>query len=45
MKILEYENEMHQLQDSASLFELNVPEFKNLKLCRRELRMLKVSNA
>ncbi|XP_075210990.1 dynein heavy chain at 93AB [Lycorma delicatula] len=32
---------MQQLQESASLFEVNVPDFKLLRQCRRELRMLK----
>ncbi|XP_024080370.1 dynein beta chain, ciliary isoform X1 [Cimex lectularius] len=39
--ILEHEKEMIALQESASLFELNIPEFKYLKQCRKELRMLK----
>lgn len=37
------EQEMQQLQESASLFEVNVPDFKLLRQCRRELRMLKVA--
>lgn len=36
------EMEMQRIQESASLFELNISEFKQLKQCRRELRMLKV---
>ncbi|KAG8040920.1 hypothetical protein G9C98_001908, partial [Cotesia typhae] len=35
------ERQMKDIQDSASLFEVSVPEFKQLKQCRRELRMLK----
>lgn len=42
--LVEYEEEMAHLQESASLFELNIPEFKYLKQCRKELRMLKVMN-
>lgn len=33
---------MAQIQESASLFEVNVPEFKMLKQCRKELKLLKV---
>lgn len=40
--ISNHEAEMLRLQESASLFEVNVPDFKQLKQCRRELRMLKV---
>ncbi|KAM7360514.1 dynein heavy chain at 93AB isoform 2-T2 [Cochliomyia hominivorax] len=36
---LEYE--MAEIQESGSLFEVNIPEFKLLKQCRKELRMLK----
>ncbi|XP_054276549.1 dynein beta chain, ciliary [Macrosteles quadrilineatus] len=36
-----HEVEMQRIQESASLFEVNVPDFKQLKQCRRELRMLK----
>ncbi|XP_037924668.1 dynein beta chain, ciliary isoform X3 [Hermetia illucens] len=35
------EKEMRDIQDSGSLFEVNVPEFKLLKQCRKELRMAK----
>ncbi|XP_018327462.1 dynein beta chain, ciliary [Agrilus planipennis] len=35
------EREMRDIQQSGSLFEVNVPEFKLLKLCRKELRMAK----
>lgn len=44
LKMAKFEKEMNQLLESASLFELNVPEFKYLKQCQRELRMLKVLN-
>ena len=33
---------MGALMESASLFEVNVPDFKQLKQCRREVVMLKV---
>uniref|UniRef100_A0A1B0CQ40 Uncharacterized protein n=1 Tax=Lutzomyia longipalpis TaxID=7200 RepID=A0A1B0CQ40_LUTLO len=39
--ILRLENEMKDIQGSGSLFEVNVPEFKPLRQCRKELRMLK----
>lgn len=32
---------MASLLESASLFEVNVPEFKQLRQCRRELTLLK----
>lgn len=37
-----FENEMRDLQQSGSLFEVTVPDFKVLKQCRKELKMLKV---
>jgi dynein heavy chain len=42
LEIAELEGEMSSIQDSASLFEVNVPDFKQIKQCRKELRMLKV---
>lgn len=36
------ENVMKDIQSSGSLFEVNVPEFKILKQCRKELKLLKV---
>jgi hypothetical protein len=42
LKIAEFEDEMSNIQDSASLFEVNVPDFKQIKQCRKELLMLKV---
>ena len=43
LKITDMEVEMKDLADSASLFEVNMPEFKQLKGCRREVKLLKVS--
>lgn len=40
--IKRFEKEMRNIQESGSLFEVTVPEFKLLKQCRKELRMLKV---
>lgn len=37
-----FENEMKNIQESGSLFEVNVPDFKVLKQCRKDLRMSKV---
>lgn len=39
-----FEAEMAAIQESGSLFEVTVPDFKVLKQCRRELRMLKVNS-
>lgn len=36
------EQVMREIQSSGSLFEVNVPEFKILKQCRKELKLLKV---
>lgn len=36
------ENEMKSIHESGSLFEVNAPDFKVLKQCRRDLRLLKV---
>ena len=35
------EDNMNQLYESAGLFEVTVPEFKQLKACRRDTIMLK----
>ncbi|XP_058791425.1 dynein beta chain, ciliary [Phymastichus coffea] len=35
------ERQMQDIQQSASLFEVMVPEFKQLKQCRKELKLLK----
>ena len=35
------ESEMNALAESAGLFEVNMPDFKQLKACRREVMMLK----
>nr|CAD7428767.1 unnamed protein product [Timema monikensis] len=40
-EIADYENQMLKIQESASLFEVNVTDFKQIKQCRKELRMLK----
>ncbi|XP_063612420.1 dynein beta chain, ciliary-like, partial [Penaeus indicus] len=40
-RVRRLEEEMHQLQESAMLFEVVIPEFKHMKSCRKELRMLK----
>ncbi|XP_052595155.1 dynein axonemal heavy chain 11 isoform X2 [Peromyscus californicus insignis] len=35
------EEEMGQMQDRARLFEVTLPEYKPMKQCRREIRLLK----
>ncbi|KAK2575931.1 hypothetical protein KPH14_007294 [Odynerus spinipes] len=40
-EIFMLECQMRDIQESASLFEVSVPEFKQLKQCRKELKMLK----
>uniref|UniRef100_A0A8C9NDF6 Dynein axonemal heavy chain 17 n=1 Tax=Serinus canaria TaxID=9135 RepID=A0A8C9NDF6_SERCA len=39
--IVALEKEMEALAISAALFEVSVPEYKQLKMCRKELRLLK----
>ena len=41
VKIAAMEREMTTLADSASLFEVNIPDFKQLKQCRKEIALLK----
>src|SRR6218665_1659501 len=40
-KLLQMENMMSSLVESASLFEVSVPAYKQLKQCRRDIAMLK----
>ena len=40
-KICGMEQEMATLLESAGLFEVNVPDFKQLKQCRKEIALLK----
>ncbi len=40
-KICAMEAEMASLLESAGLFEVNVPEYKQLKTCRKEIALLK----
>ena len=39
--IMEFEFEMQKLQESSTLFEVPVPEFKQIEQCRKEVKMLK----
>ena len=41
IEVLEMEQECEQLQESSTLFEVNTPDYKQLKACRREVIMLK----
>ncbi|XP_069945104.1 dynein beta chain, ciliary-like [Cherax quadricarinatus] len=40
-RVRRLEDEMRHLQESAVLFEVVIPEFKFMKACRKELKMLK----
>jgi dynein heavy chain len=40
--IIALETEMTALAKQASLFDVNVPDFKQLKMCHKEIKMLKV---
>lgn len=40
-EILEFEKELKALHDQANIFEQQITEFKQIKLARRELRLLK----
>lgn len=42
VRTAELENEMAAFSESAGLFEVNIPDFKQLKACRREVIMLKM---
>ncbi|XP_071446269.1 dynein beta chain, ciliary-like [Hetaerina americana] len=39
--ITSYEDEMNKIMEATSLFEVVVPEFKQLKFCRKEVVLLK----
>ncbi|XP_077869744.1 dynein beta chain, ciliary-like [Saccoglossus kowalevskii] len=41
LEISGMEQEMEALQESSGLFEVNIPDYKQLKQCRREVCMLK----
>ena len=41
MDITTMEHEMQMLNDSAALFEVTVPDFKQVKQCRKEIKLLK----
>nr|XP_006007896.1 PREDICTED: dynein heavy chain 11, axonemal [Latimeria chalumnae] len=40
-ELMELEEEMMQMQESADLFEVTIPDFRQLKQCRREIVLLK----
>ncbi|GFN78401.1 dynein heavy chain 9, axonemal, partial [Plakobranchus ocellatus] len=40
-EIKQMELEMSMLMESAGLFEVNIPDFKQLKQCRKEIKLLK----
>lgn len=39
--IVDYENQLKSLEESAALFEVNLPEFKSIRQVRKELKQLK----
>lgn len=41
-EITEMEKEMAEMQESAKIFDVQLPDFKQLKICRSELRLLKI---
>ena len=41
VKITEIEVEMRALQQAATLFEVSISEYKQLKTCRRDIGLLK----
>ena len=41
LDIAAMEREMQMLNDSAALFEVTVPDFKQVKQCRKEIKLLK----
>jgi dynein heavy chain len=41
VKVASMEREMQLLNNSAALFEVTVPDFKQIKQCRKEIKLLK----
>ena len=41
VKVTAMEREMQSLNNSAALFEVTVPDFKQIKQCRKEIKLLK----
>ncbi|KAM9352911.1 dynein axonemal heavy chain 11 [Symphorus nematophorus] len=39
--ILDMEKEVAELQESTNLFDVTIPDYKDIKLCRREITVLK----
>lgn len=35
------ERELAELQESTNLFDVTIPEFRDIKLCRQEIAVLK----
>ena len=42
LAILAMETELAKISASAALFEVQIPDFKQLKMCRKEVRLAKV---
>ena len=41
LEILQMEDDMNKLYESAHIFEINAPEFKQIKQCRKEVNAKK----
>ncbi|XP_055876061.1 dynein beta chain, ciliary-like isoform X4 [Biomphalaria glabrata] len=41
-ELMDMEKEMLEMQESAKIFDVQLPDFKQLKVCRTELRLLKI---
>ncbi|CAF4988307.1 unnamed protein product, partial [Rotaria sp. Silwood1] len=41
LQLRKFDQEVQQLTDLASIFDINIPEYKTVKLCRKEMRPLK----
>ncbi|CAG2065641.1 unnamed protein product, partial [Timema podura] len=42
MEILELEEQMKSIVEQSTIFEVNVPDFKSLKACRKEIKLIKI---
>lgn len=40
--IIELEEYIAKISEQATLFEVNVPDFRAVKMCRKEIKMIKV---
>lgn len=42
-EICELEEYISRISEQASLFEVSVPDFRGVKMCRKEIKMIKVT--